>query len=117
MKLTLIQPSVGKIDNKPYIKSWTMEPLALATLAGLTPKDFEVELIDERIDELPEMFETDLVGITIETYTAKRAYSIAKKIRKQGIKVIMGGIHANLMPDEVIDHCDSMLLGGAEGGI
>ena len=94
-----------------------MEPLALATLAGLTPKDFEVELIDERIDELPEIYETDLVGITIETYTAKRAYSIAKEIRKQGIKVIMGGIHANLMPDEVIKHCDSMLVGGAEGGI
>ena len=75
-----------------------MEPLALATLAGLTPKDFEVELIDERIDELPEIYETDLVGITIETYTAKRAYSIAKEIRKQGIKVIMGGIHANLIP-------------------
>ena len=61
----------------------------------LTPKDFEVELIDERIDALPEIYETDLVGITIETYTAKRAYSIAKEIRKQGIKVIMGGIHAN----------------------
>ena len=67
MKLTLIQPSVGKIANKPYIKSWTMEPLALATLAGLTPKEFEVELIDERIDELPEVYDTDVVGITIDT--------------------------------------------------
>ena len=117
MKLTLIQPSVGKIANKPYIKSWTMEPLALATLAGLTPKEFEVELIDERIDELPEVYDTDVVGITVETYTAKRAYSIAKEIRRQGVKVIMGGIHVNLMPDEVMKHCDSMLVGGAEGGI
>ena len=45
-----------------------MEPLALA-LGCFNSKDFEVELIDERIDKLPEVFETDLVGITIETYT------------------------------------------------
>ena len=101
MKLLLIQPSVGKIHGEKYVKSWTMEPLALSTLAGMTPDDIDIELIDERIDELPEIYEADLVGITIETYTAKRAYSIAKKIRKQGVKVVMGGIHASLMPDEV----------------
>ena len=117
MKLLLIQPSVGKIHGEKYVKSWTMEPLALSTLAGMTPDDIDIELIDERIDELPEIYEADLVGITIETYTAKRAYTIAKKIRKQGVKVVMGGIHASLMPDEVTKHCDAMLVGGAEGGI
>ena len=117
MKLLLIQPSVGKIHGEKYVKSWTMEPLALSTLAGMTPNNIDIELIDERIDELPEIYEADLVGITIETYTAKRAYTIAKKIRKQGLKVVMGGIHASLMPDEVTKHCDAMLVGGAEGGI
>ncbi len=117
MKITLIQPSVGKINNKPYIKSWTMEPLALSTLAGLTPDDIEIEFFDERVDRLPESYETDLVAITVETYTAKRAYNIAKKIRNQGIPVVMGGIHANLVPDEVSKNCDAMLVGGAEGGI
>lgn len=117
MKITFIQPSVGKIHNAPYVKSWTMEPLALSTLAGLTPKDIEVELIDERIEELPLEYDADIVAITIETYTAKRAYQISKKIREQGVTVVMGGIHVNLLPDEVEKHCDSILLGGAEGGI
>ena len=77
MKLLLIQPSVGKYGEK-YVKSWTMEPLALSTLAGMTPDDIDIEPIDERIDELPEIYEADLVGITIETYTAKRAYTMPK---------------------------------------
>ena len=47
-----------------------MEPAS--NISWFNSKDFEVELIDERIDKLPEVFETDLVGITIETYTAKR---------------------------------------------
>ena len=62
MKLLLIQPSVGKIHGEKYVKSWTMEPLALSTLAGMTPDDIDIELIDERIDELPEIYkETDQV--------------------------------------------------------
>ena len=67
MKLLLIQPSVGKIHGEKYVKSWTMEPLALSTLAGMTPDDIDIQLIDERIDELPEIYEADLVGITIVT--------------------------------------------------
>ena len=78
MKLTLIQLG-GKIDNKPYIKSWTMG----VKTTGLTPKHFEVELIDERIDELPEIFETDLVGITIETYTVQQNILLRKLSRNK----------------------------------
>ena len=83
MKLLLIQPSVGKIHGEKYVKSWTMEPLALSTLAGMTPDDIDIELIDERIDEFQKR--ADLVGI-IETYTAKRAYTIAKKFENRALK-------------------------------
>ena len=71
MKLLLIQPSVGKIHGEKYVKSWTMEPLALSTLAGMTPDDIDIELIDERIDELPEIYEM-YPGINGNTHGDKK---------------------------------------------
>ena len=51
MKLLLIQPSVGKIHGEKYVKSWTMEPLALSTLAGMTPDDIDIEITGLRPGE------------------------------------------------------------------
>ncbi len=115
MRLTLIHPSIGKKRNqKQYIKTWLMEPLAPATIAGLTPKDVEIKFYDDRLEEVPYDEPTDLVAMSVETYTAKRAYQIASEYRKKNVPVIMGGFHATLIPEEVIEYAESIVVGEAE---
>lgn len=114
MKLTLIKPNIGKMEDGLYVDEGRMEPLQLGVIAGLTPEDVDIELIDDRMESIPYDKHTDLVAITVETFTAKRAYEIALEYRKRGIPVIMGGMHVNLIPEEVSLHADSIFLGDAE---
>ncbi len=92
-----------------------MEPLAPAVLAGLTPSDVEVKFYDDRMELIPYDERTDLVAISVETYTARRAYEIASEYRRRGVPVIMGGFHATLVPDEVAEYADAVVIGEAEG--
>lgn len=114
MKLTLIKPTIGRKEHSLYKDEGRMEPLMLGVLAALTPADVEVVMYDDRMEIIPYDEVTDLVAITVETYTARRAYEIADEYRQRGVKVIIGGIHANLLPDEVMQHADSIFLGDAE---
>lgn len=115
MRLTLIHPSIGHRIGEKYIRTWQMEPLAPAALAGLTPKDVEVRFYDDRMATIPYDERTDLVAISVETYTARRAYEIASEYRRRGVPVVMGGFHATLMPDEVAEYAESVVIGEAEG--
>lgn len=91
-----------------------MEPLPVAALAGLTPPDVHIEFYDDRLERIPYARPTDLVAISIETYTAKRAYQITRKYRERGVPVVMGGYHATLCPKEVQENCDAIMIGEAE---
>jgi len=116
MKITFILPSVGRKDGqKKYIKTWCMEPLAIAQLAALTPPDIQTEFFDDRLEKINYDTTTDLVAINIEAYTAKRAYEIAEQYKKRGKQIVMGGFHATLMPEEVREHADAVVVGEAEG--
>lgn len=85
-------------------------------VAGLTPPEHEVELVDEAISRVnPDVVEADLVGITANTCAAPRAYEVADAFRSRGIPVVMGGIHPTVLPEEAIQHCDSVVIGEAEG--
>jgi radical SAM superfamily enzyme YgiQ (UPF0313 family) len=112
--LTLIHPCVGRKPGQSYIKTWQMEPLPAATLAGLTPSDVTVAFHDDRLEEIPFNARTDLVAISVETYTAKRSYQIASEYRARGVPVVMGGFHAALCPDEVATYADAVVIGEAE---
>ena len=114
MKITMILPAIGKKPGKKYIGTWKMEPLTIAVLKSLTPSDVEMELFDDRIELIDYSTNTDLVCITVETYTAKRSYNIAAKFRERGIKVVMGGYHVTMCPDEAAQYCDSVIVGNAE---
>ena len=114
MKLTLIKPNIGRMDNGLYVDEGRMEPLQLGVLAGLTPGDVEIELIDDRMESIPYDKPTDLVAITLETFTAKRGYEIASEYMKRGIPVILGGMHVKLIPEEASLYADSILIGDAE---
>lgn len=114
MKITFILPAIGKKPGQKYIGTWKMEPLTIAMLKALTPPDIETELFDDRIELIDYHTKTDLVCITVETYTARRSYKIAAKFQGRGIPVIMGGYHATLCPEETVQYCDSVIAGNAE---
>ena len=90
MRLTLIYPSVGRKENRPYVRAWQMEPLSMAVLASLTPADVEVRFFDDRMEPIDFDEPTDLVAISVETFTAMRAYKIARQFRQRGVPVVMG---------------------------
>ncbi len=116
MRLTLIHPCIGRrAGDKWYIRSWQMEPLAPAVLAALTPKEIEIKFYDDRLEAIPYDEPTDLVALSVETYTAMRSYQIASEYRKRAVPVVMGGFHATLCPDEVAEHAEAVVVGEAEG--
>jgi radical SAM superfamily enzyme YgiQ (UPF0313 family) len=115
MKLTIIHPCIGRhAGDTSYIRTWQMEPLPAAALAGLTPRDVEVRFFDDRMEKIPFDEPTDLVAISVETYTAKRAYQIASEYRRRKTPVVMGGFHASLVPQEVERYADAVVIGEAE---
>lgn len=91
-----------------------MHPLAFAVLRSLTPPDVEVVLHDERIGPIPLDEATDLVAMTVETYTARRAYQLAASYRRRGVPVVMGGYHPTFLPDECAPFADAIVVGDAE---
>ena len=114
MHITLVHPCIGHRAGQSYIRTWQMEPLPPATIAGLTPRDVQISFHDDRMETIPYNQPTDLVAISVETYTAKRAYQIASEYRRRGVPVIMGGFHATLCPEEVAQYADAVVIGEAE---
>lgn len=113
-RVTLVHPCMGRKPGQSYIKTWQMESLPAATLAGLTPHDVTLRFYDDRMESIPFDEPTELVAISIETYTARRAYQIASEYRRRGVPVAMGGFHATLCPDEVAGYAEAVVVGEAE---
>jgi len=113
MKLLLIFPmGKGRVMGKhSYFK---LAPLSLPYIAGLTPGDVDIQIIDELVDEVDFDTDVDLVGLSVLTPLAPRAYEIADRFRKRGIKVVMGGVHITMCPEEASSHADALVLGEAE---
>lgn len=114
MRLTFIQPAIGHRRGEPYIRSWQMEPLPIATLTGLTPAGIDLRFYDDRMEAIPFNEPTDAVAIPVETYTARRAYQIASEYRRRGVPVVMGGFHPTLVQDEALRFADAIVIGESE---
>jgi radical SAM superfamily enzyme YgiQ (UPF0313 family) len=114
MKITLIKPTIGYNTMKTYREKAVMEPLAFTLLASMTPDDIEVVLYDDRIEKIPYDEKTDLVVITVDTFTAKRTYEICAEYRKRGVHVLLGGHHPTLNPQETLNFADSIFTGDVE---
>jgi radical SAM superfamily enzyme YgiQ (UPF0313 family) len=112
-KLLLINP-VGRRSGYLLSKFSTFQPLNLAYVAAVTPSKWEVKIVDENIEKF-EFEEADLVGITAFTSTINRAYEIAQMYRERKIKVILGGIHVSMLPDEALQYADAVVMGEVEG--
>ena len=92
-------------------KSNTMPPMSLLAIAAVTPTDVDIRIVDERFDEVDYDEPVDVVGITVTTSVAPRAYSIADEFHRRGVPVVLGGIHPTVLPDEAIQHADAVVLG------
>ena len=118
MRVLLMLPDghIHKIRIGAFVRSMREAPLTLTTLAALAPRDLNIDfrLVDESIDAVPLDDQADLVGISVLTGTAPRAYALAKHFRLRGIPVVLGGVHVTIMPEEVMHHADSVVLGPAE---
>lgn len=118
IRLALISPKGPLYRHRGGIfrKSLRYQPLTLTTLAALVPPDLPVDLtlIDEGIQEVPDRLEADLVGITVITGTAPRAYELSRRFSAQGITTVLGGPHVTLIPEDAQPHADAIVVGYAE---
>jgi radical SAM superfamily enzyme YgiQ (UPF0313 family) len=110
--------SIQELDKHTLLSTrldfWSGFSLGLLILAALTPEEHEIRVIDENIDKVDFNEHFDLVCISAITQTATRAYYLGDKFRQHNCKVIIGGIHATLMPEEAIEHADSVAIGEGE---
>ena len=113
MKILLISPTVD--DSKRTNRGLMMPQLALYILQGLTPSKHEVKIVDEEEEILNLDEDCDLVGISCMTANAPRSYVLAEQFRLRGKTVVMGGVHPTILPEEALEHCDSVVIGEAEG--
>jgi radical SAM superfamily enzyme YgiQ (UPF0313 family) len=113
MRVLLISPKSNFPDVTP---GWLRIPtLTLGMLAALTPSQDEVTTVEEDYEPLPLDAHWDVVGITAMTATAPRAYELASLFKRNGAKVILGGVHPSVLPDEAAQHGDAVVVGEAEG--
>jgi radical SAM superfamily enzyme YgiQ (UPF0313 family) len=122
MRLYLINPSnplvsIVKIKESRWNRYRVWKPLSLMVLAGLTPPEWEISILDENLGtpDYRAMPRPDLVGITAFTSQANRAYEVTAHFQRLGVPVVMGGIHATMCLDEVMERVDSVVTGEAEG--
>ena len=113
MKIRFIYP-----DPNPRVglSGRKVESAALQLLAAITPPEHEVSVEQEHLGDTIRFddAEVDLVGITAMTIQARRAYEIADGYRKAGKRVVLGGIHPSVQPNEALQHADAVVVGEAE---
>ena len=122
MRLYLINPSnplvsINHVKESRWNRYRVWKPLSLMVLAGLTPPEWEISIVDENLGtpDYAAMPRPDLVGITAFTSQANRAYEVAAVFRRLGVPVVMGGIHATMCLDEARERVDAVVTGEAEG--
>src|SRR5262245_41509138 len=91
--------------------------LGLGILAALTPPEDEVIYTDDVVNPFDierDVKDVDLVGISVDSKTARRSYEIALAYRRRGVKVVLGGIHATALPEEAKRFADAVVVSEAE---
>jgi radical SAM superfamily enzyme YgiQ (UPF0313 family) len=88
--------------------------LGIQTVMGCTPPGVSVDLVDEYFDPIDYGVKTDLVALSAKTSCATHAYEVARRFRAKGKRVVLGGIHASLRPEEALEHVDCIVTGEAE---
>jgi len=118
LRIALISPKGPLYRHRGGIfkRSLRYMPLTLPTLAALIPEELDARVvcIDEGIADVDVDLEADLVGMTVITGNARRAYELAAAFRRRGTAVVLGGPHPTLVPEDAQPHADSVVVGYAE---
>lgn len=118
MKILLLNPR--DLTYKPrggaFARSVSYPAITLTTLAALVPEELgaEVRILDEGVDDSPLDLDVDVLGISVVTANAKRAYRIADEARARGVHVVLGGYHPSCCPEEAARHADTVIRGYAD---
>lgn len=118
MKVALVSPKGPLYRNRGGIfkKSLRYQPLTLTTLAALAPRELNIDfsLHDEGAGDVSPDLDADIIGLTVITGSAGRAYELADHFRARGKTVVLGGPHVTLLPKEAQAHADAICVGYAE---
>ena len=114
MKMLLIAPSKGERAINKTRAMIRFPQVSLLYVAALTPAEHQVVVVEEENQPLNSSEKWDLVGITCMTATAPRAYQLADELRRRGTRVVLGGVHPSVLPEEAKAHCDAVVVGEAE---
>ena len=115
IRLLMIQPENREINRFRRLQFNNFSQITIPYLAAFVDeRAYDITLVDEYCQKIPYRKPFDLVAITVNTPNAPHCYAIGEAFRKAGAKVVMGGPHATLLPDEVAGHCDHILMGEAE---
>ncbi len=114
MRIALIKPGMGDLIEGYDIAGGSMEPLQLAIIAALIKPPDEVCMYDDRLETIPFEENISFAAITVDSFSARRAYEIASEYRKRNVKVILGGLHASLLPNEAVEYADAVVIGDVE---
>lgn len=125
MKIALIIPRLSDVSERSFYdfkfgakflvsRKHISYLLAIPTLVSLTPPGHEIRVFDENIEAIDYSWNPDIVGITVRTMFARRAYEVSENYRSRGIKTVLGGIHPSMCPEDSLLHCDSVVIGEAE---
>jgi radical SAM superfamily enzyme YgiQ (UPF0313 family) len=109
MRIAFIVPRIAN-----YRPAGALQPLVFGLLARLTPSHHTIRLFDENVEDIDWSFKADIAAFSVHTFSALRAYRLAKRYRESGATVVMGGIHPSLLPDEAIQHADTVVVGDCE---
>lgn len=115
MKIDFILPKTRDELGLFKIPMFRIPPHGLAVLAGATPNsEHEVRIIDENFEKIDPESDADIIAISIMTPSATRGYQIADMFKEKGKKVIIGGVHATVLPEEAKAHAHSVVIGEAD---
>lgn len=109
MKITVIK--VSMFDGRCHD---ALKPPIFPILAQLTPEGTEMEFLDDRVEKLPQTLTSDIIALSFDTFSARRAYMLAKKYKTRDNIIVLGGFHASLLKEEAKAHGDVVIVGDAE---
>lgn len=112
MKIKLIAPHEQREDT--LAGAFKLQRVNLPLLVALTPPGHTVTIVEEAFAPDDTNQDVDLVGMTVMTDLVLRAYDIADTYRRKSVKMVMGGIHPTVLPDEALEHADAVVVGEAE---
>lgn len=122
MKILFVYPRFERhADSNPELRTFVpmkeylgSPSLGIASVAAVTPSEWEIDYRDDRVSDAARPTDADIVALSFFTPAATRALELADWFRAQGKTVVAGGIFSTMMPDEVQPHVDTVVVGEGE---